>query len=101
MPLISFNRWDTRSRRRDGTSETKGRRHMGLMEVLDPTGHTRHIWDANNEAEVAAARALYNSLTGQGYRAFHVKGDATEGRRMDEFDPHAEKMILTPQLRGG
>ena len=74
---------------------------MGMMEVLDPTGHTRHIWDASNEAEVSAARALYQSLTGSGYRAFHVKKNGDEGVRMDEFDPDAEKMILTPQLRGG
>jgi len=74
---------------------------MGYMEVLDPTGHTRHIWDASNEAEVTAARALYDSLTRQGYRAFHVKKSGEEGVRMDSFDPDAEKMILTPQLRGG
>ena len=71
------------------------------MDVLDDTGHTKHIWDADNEAEVEGARALYTSLTGRGYRAFHVKGDGNEGRRMDKFDPTAEKMILVPQMQGG
>jgi hypothetical protein len=74
---------------------------MSMMEVMDPTGHTKHIWDSANEAEVEAARALYDSLTGSGYRAFHVKKSGEEGVRMDSFDPEAEKMILVPALRGG
>jgi len=75
---------------------------MRVMEYADPVaGHTRHIWDPENEAEVAAARTLFNSLTGQGFRAFHVKKDGEEGTRMDTFDPDAEKMIFAPQLRGG
>jgi len=74
---------------------------MGYMEIMDQTGHTRHIWDSDNEAEVEAARALYNSLTGRGFRAFHVNKSGEEGTRMDSFDPDAEKMIMVPQLRGG
>jgi hypothetical protein len=74
---------------------------MSNMDVLDNTGHTRHIWDAGNEAEVEAARTLFENLTGRGFRAFCVKEDGTEGKRMDRFDPEAEKMILVPQLRGG
>lgn len=74
---------------------------MGYMEIMDQTGHTRHIWDAGNEAEVEAAQALYTSLVGRGYRAFHVKEDGKEGQRMEAFDPNAQKMIMLPQLRGG
>jgi hypothetical protein len=72
-----------------------------MMNVLDKTGHTKHIWDANIEAEVEGARALFTSLTGRGYRAFKVKKDGEAGERMDRFDPTAEKMILAPQLQGG
>jgi trans-aconitate methyltransferase len=74
---------------------------MGYMDVMDPTGHTKQIWSADNEAEVEAAQAVFDSLTAAGYRAFHVKKDGEEGRRMETFDPDAEKMILLPQLRGG
>lgn len=74
---------------------------MPHMEVMDQTGHTKHIWNSDNEAEVEAAEALYDSLTKKGYRAFHVKKDGEEGKRMDEFDPSAEKMIMVPQLKGG
>lgn len=71
------------------------------MLTLDTSGHSQNIWDADKPAEVAAARALYNTLTGKGYRAFRVKKDGTEGERMEAFDPHAEKMILVPALQGG
>jgi hypothetical protein len=74
---------------------------MSVMEVMDQTGHTRHIWDASNEDEVQAARTMYDGLTRKGYRAFHVKKNGEEGQRMDTFDPDAEKMILVPQLKGG
>ena len=74
---------------------------MSSMDVLDTTGHTKHIWDKDNEAEVEAARSLFTTLTGRGHRAFRVKKDGTEGTRMDAFDPDAEAVILVPQLRGG
>jgi hypothetical protein len=68
---------------------------------MDPTGHTRHIWDSENPDEIEAARNLFNSLTRKGYRAFRVKKDGDEGERMEHFDQHAEKMILVPALQGG
>lgn len=49
------------------------------MEVLDRTGHTRHIWDSEKADEVEAARTLYDSLTRKGYRAFKVKKNGDEG----------------------
>lgn len=71
------------------------------MDVMDATGHTKHIWDADNDAEVVAAREIYNQLTKKGYRAFHVKKDGEEGKQMSGFDPEAEKMILVPPIVGG
>lgn len=74
---------------------------MCEMNVMDPSGHSNSIWDADVPAEVEAARATFNALIAKGYRAFHVKKDGTEGERMDTFDPRAGKMIMVPQLRGG
>jgi hypothetical protein len=71
------------------------------MDVLDNTGHTKHIWNPDNEAEVEGAEALFTTLTGRGFRAFYVDKKGEEGKRMDRFDPRAEKMILVPQLKGG
>jgi hypothetical protein len=68
------------------------------MHVLDRTGHTTHEWDAAVPAEVEAARILFTSLTGKGYRAF-TGGEG--GRRVDHFDPKIEELTFVPQLQGG
>lgn len=74
---------------------------MPEMAILDPTGHTKHIWNSESDDEVAAAEAMFDALTKKGYRAFNVKKDGKEGEPMKKFDPEAQSMILTPQMRGG
>ena len=72
------------------------------MDVIDATGHTSHTWDSSNPDEVAAARALFDSLTRNNrYRAFRVGKGGRQGERMDQFDPEAEHMTLTPHVAGG
>lgn len=71
------------------------------MEVLDATGHTTTAWNPDNAAEVAAARAMFDAMTGKGYRAFHIGKRGQQAARMDEFDPAAEQMILVPHVAGG
>lgn len=71
------------------------------MDIMDSTGHSKHIWDASKADEVTAARELYNSLTKKGYRAFHVKKDGEEGKLMSGFDADSEKMIMVPPIVGG
>ena len=76
---------------------------MGAREidVMDSTGHTKHIWDPEKPAEVSAAKDLFESLTKKGYRAFHVNRLWNEGKQMDRFDADAEKMILVPPIVAG
>lgn len=71
------------------------------MDVLDVTGHSKHIWDSEVAAEVAAMRTVYDSLTAKGYKAFFVGKDGSEGKPMKSFDEDAEKMIMVPPLVGG
>lgn len=71
------------------------------MQILDDTGHSRTIWNPDNEDEVGAARDTFNKLKKKGYIAYRVKKDGSEGEVMTEFDPSAEKMIMSPGMRGG
>ncbi len=78
------------------------------LAVMGEPGDTKHIWDKRNEAEVEAARTLFNKLTkkktegGAGYLAFHVTGkEGDKGEQMTKFDPEAERMILVPPMQGG
>jgi hypothetical protein len=75
---------------------------MHSMAVMGEVGDTKHIWDAKKPAEVDAARALFDTLTKKGYRAFHVTGkDGAQGEQMDKFDANAERVIFVPQMQGG
>lgn len=80
-------------------AEARGRGHV--MKIMDPTGHTTTAWDPAVPAEVTAARAQFELMTGKGYRAFRVGRRGQPAERMETFDPSAEQMILMPQLSGG
>lgn len=74
---------------------------MSELIILDQTGDTKVIWDRKNQDEVDAAREQYNSLKKKGYMAYSVKEDGEKKKVIHDFDPEAEKLILTPPLRGG
>lgn len=72
------------------------------MEILDSNGDTKVMWDQHNEAEVAVAKAAFDAARAKGASVFKVKGKQGErGRRLDEFDPTVERMIVVPQMVGG
>jgi hypothetical protein len=76
---------------------------MGELAIMDPTGDTKIIFDPENEDEVAAAKATFDTLKGKGFAAFRVVGP--KGEKGDEiireFDPKAGRMIMIPALAGG
>lgn len=74
---------------------------MPEMRILDATGDTKIIWDKNNRDEVDNARDTYKKMKDKGYMAYSVKEDGEKKKVVHEFDPEAEKLILTPPLRGG
>ena len=71
------------------------------MLVLDDTGDTKLVWDADNQEEIDAAKAMWTRLKGKGFIAFSVNSKGDRGKVLDEFDPNAEKIIMTPQMKGG
>ena len=71
------------------------------MAVMDSTGDTKLIWEEENSAEVEAAREMFDSLKRKGYLAYAVNKKGDKGDVLDRFDPSAEKIIMSPQLRGG
>ena len=73
------------------------------MAIMGMDGDTKHMWDKDNEAEVEAARALFNSLVQEKkYLAFKVEEDGEKGEGpIREFDPNEERYIFSPPLQGG
>lgn len=72
------------------------------MEILDSTGDTKVMWDRHNAAEVSIARAAFDAARAKGASIFQVKGkNGDRGKRLTEFDPDVERMIVVPQMVGG
>ena len=69
--------------------------------VMDQTGDTKTIWDKNNPEEVEVARATFDKLKKKKYVAYSVGKDGEKGKVITEFDPDAEKLIMSPPLAGG
>lgn len=73
----------------------------GTLHIMDHSGDTKIMWDYKNEAEVDHARETFDSFKKKGYLAYKVGKDSKKGEVMTEFDPKAEKMILSPPITGG
>jgi len=72
------------------------------MAVLDQKGDLKVIWDAERPDEVEAARKQFDEFTKKKrYLAFSVKKDGSKSEIIKEFDPDAEKLILSPMVVGG
>lgn len=71
------------------------------MSVMDLSGHTEVHWDPENDEETRTAREMFDAMRAKGYQAFRIGLMGGKGRRIDAFDPQAEKMILIPHMAGG
>jgi hypothetical protein len=70
--------------------------------IMDSSGDTKLIWDAENEDETLAARETFNKLKKKGFNAYSVgKKGQRVGDPLDEFDPDEEKIIMVPAMQGG
>lgn len=72
-----------------------------FMAIMSSVGDTKIIWNKDNPDEVENARRTFNDLLNKNYLAFKVKDDSKEGEQIREFDPFIERMILSPQMKGG
>ena len=74
---------------------------VGELIVMDITGDTKTVWNADRPEEVEAAKAQFDSLKKKGYIAYKVDKKGEKGEIMREFDSKAESVILSPPMRGG
>jgi phosphoribosylformimino-5-aminoimidazole carboxamide ribonucleotide (ProFAR) isomerase len=74
---------------------------VGELNVLDQTGDLKTMWNKENPDEVEAARKQFEELKAKKFLSFDVDKDGSKGKMIKEFNPHAEKLIMTPPLGGG
>ncbi|MBA7687244.1 hypothetical protein ES703_95705 [subsurface metagenome] len=74
---------------------------MGSLSILDPSvGDLRVIWDSENEDEIELAKKQFKEAKEKGFTAYRVKKSGKKGEKLEDFDPHAEKIIMVPPVEG-
>lgn len=74
---------------------------MSVMNVLDRTGDTRIEWDPRVPEEVSMARKAFDEAKAKKYLTYRLDSHGNQGELIREFDPHAERIVATPQTVGG
>lgn len=73
----------------------------GVLHELDFGGDSKIQWDADNSAQVEAARAHFDALRKKNYLAFRMNAGDTKGTQLDRFDENAERILMVPPRVGG
>jgi hypothetical protein len=72
------------------------------LAILGEEGDTKIVWNKDNEHEVENARRSFNDLRKKGFMTYSVEGKKGEKKeQIHEFDPDAERIIMSPPLVGG
>ncbi len=73
---------------------------MATQIVMDPTGDTRHNFDAADIKALSRAEERFKALTSVGFTAA-VRTAAGEVAVTRSYDPTAEETLFFPRLVGG
>jgi len=75
---------------------------MSELAVMDSLlGDNKIEWNADRQAEVDAARQMFDTMKRKGYLAYTLDESGHRGEILREFDPDAERIIMQPQRVGG
>ena len=74
---------------------------MGVMHVLNRTGHQSLVWDEADVSSVENALKEYAALRDEGYVAFKKEPGKPDVQRIDSFEPGADEILWLRPLQGG
>ena len=74
---------------------------MGVMHVLNTTGHQSLTWDEADVSSVENAVKEYAALRNDGYVAFKKGSGKEDVQRIDSFEPDADEILWLRPLQGG
>lgn len=74
---------------------------MGILSIMDQTGHSTLEFDKADPAQLEAAQAKFMELVGE--RKFTAAERTASGtiQKVKGFNPDAAETVLIPQLVGG
>lgn len=74
----------------------------GILCILGGKGDTKIFWNKKNVEEVENARQTFNNLVKvKKFAAFSVSKLGRRNKKITEFDPKIQKLILIPPMQGG
>lgn len=81
---------------------------MGLLRVLSSHGDDRYLWDfaaamtgdLDAESALREAERIFEQQHARGGLAVQVMPEGTP-KRLEQFDPEAEQILLIPRVVGG
>ena len=75
---------------------------MGVMLILNKTGHGEVAWDVTDPGSVAVAEREFTSLAKKGYSAFvRTEPDSQDMFRINTFAAEADEILWIKPLVGG
>jgi hypothetical protein len=75
---------------------------MSELRILDETGDTVLKWNLNQPKTVEEAKKKFNEqFKKKGVKAWSADDSGQKTKELKEFDPHAEHIIMTPELVPG
>jgi hypothetical protein len=74
---------------------------MGVLNILDTSGHRQLYWDMSNAKEIAAAQKTFDRLVKHGYSAFGSVKSSDPKQAVTAFDSTMEEVVMVPRIVGG
>ena len=75
---------------------------MGELRILDETGDSVIKWNLNQPKTVEEAKKAFDKqFNKKNVKAWSVDDKGNKSKELKAFDPHAEQIILTPELVAG
>ena len=72
---------------------------MSNLHVLDATGDSVTPWNKDNQAEIDAARKVFDDFKRKNYLAYSVEKSGNS--IVHNFNPELELIVMTPPNVGG
>lgn len=73
---------------------------MGILNILDPNGHTELTWDTDR-ASIEETRRRFDELVRSGYLTYTTDLHTNESELTRTFRPDAERITAIPPIQGG
>lgn len=74
---------------------------IGVMSIMDDSGHHELKWNRSDAKDIAAARKTFDGLIRKGYAAFGSDKRWAAKHGIKTFDPALEEVVMVPRIVGG